>query len=172
MSINTFVPKINKQDWTSRTFTAPEGLVAGKRVLLAVSDTLANNNGQKALNVNIEFEDLEPNSWSSNFKLSFVVEGLDDAGKWYEIGYQFSSFRQLETAPRRRIVIDPNVDTFNDGIPSIVYVAGEELLRISRQRGLVPPGGFRVALYIQDNNPGPDGFQSVTCSVSGEKYDA
>lgn len=172
MSVNSFIPKINNQDWTNRTFLAPAGLVPGQRVLLATSDLLANNNGQRALNVNISFDDVVPNQWGASFELSFVVEGRDSAGNWFDIGYQFTGFRQLQVAPRRRLVIDPNVDTFNDGIPSIVYVAGDELTRISRQRGIVPPDGFRISLYLRDLNPGPSGFQQATCSVSGEKYDA
>lgn len=172
MAVNSFTPKLGGQDWVNKSFTAPPNLTPGVRVALASSDLVSNNNGQRGLNVNAEFSALSPNVPGASFELMLVVEGKDASGNWYDVGYQFSPFKYMGIAPKRRISVDPTVDTFNDGIDSTVYVANAESSRVSRQRGFIPPDGFRVCLYLVEYNPGgPNCFQSVTCSLSGEKYD-
>jgi hypothetical protein len=156
--------------WNSQTFTAPENLVAGVPVCLAQSSAISNATGQKGCRVVADFLSVIPDAPGGSFELTLLIEGKSTLGNWYPVAYQFSPFKYTALAPERQLILQPDISDFNTGIDDSVYVS-REIARISRMQGFLPSTEFRVCLMLMDNNPGPNGFQSVTVTAVGERYD-
>jgi hypothetical protein len=168
---------VNFTVWNNQTFVKPQNLVSGVPVTLAVSQEFSNTNAQRGLRLTTTYQNLVPNNNENGpagvtYELGLIIEGRDSIGSWFPIGYQFSSVKQNDQAPKRIIVLEPAISDINAGIDDVIYVGGRELARISRQQGSVPATAFRVSLILNELNPeGIGSFQSVTLSCVGEKYD-
>lgn len=146
-------------------------LPANEHVTLATSATINNSTGTLAnsLKVSVEFSGLPTGIGS--FSISSVVESLDENGEWQIVAHQFSDLRHAGQGPKRVMILQPNLDTYNAGIDDSIYVASKEIGRTSRHQGKLPEKNFRVRVLVNDTDPsGPNSFQSVTFSASGEKY--
>lgn len=136
---------------------------------LWTSPSQNNSVGLPCLRLVTEYKEITPAAFFT-CGLNVVVEA-QAGSQWYVVAYQFERFHGVGDGDQRVIVLQPDISTFNDGIDSIVYVAGATMSRISRQQGRVG-GTFRVRLLYQENAYGqPDRFQSGRFNVYGELYD-
>ena len=139
---------------------------------LLTSAEVANGGGNpfNSLKVTMEYAGLTPNQGSG--RIGVIVEAKDALGAWSPIGYQFSPVANLTSqAPKRIIIVQPDMDTFNLGIDDIVYPVDSEVARISREQGSLPATAYRVCVLLTDSDPtGPGAFQEVTISGTGEMY--
>lgn len=168
-----FIPKVSGTDIVNYTVNVPAGITNGQSILLLQSDELTNNTAQNALHLVWTVNSITPDTSGNSFNILMFAEAKDDADNWYKLGYQFSAFRFTGIAPERQMFIDPNLLTFDAGIPESIDNGSKEVTRLSKQRGVLPPTSFRFSWYITDYDVGSaNAFVSMNISVSGEKYDA
>jgi len=102
--------------------------------------------------------------------ISVVVESQNN-GNWFPIAYQFEAYRRADNGPKRIIVLQPDISTFDAGIDDIMWIGDTTAARISRQQGKVG-ATYRVRVQLKEIAHGqPNQFQSVTMSIYGELYD-
>ena len=144
---------------------------AGEKTHLLVSSEISNANSPKnSVKAIVEYSGLVPNVTSGY--IGFIVEGKDGAGNWHPLVYQFADYRSVGTAGKRILIMQPDMDTFNLGIDDIVFVAGEEEARISREQGSLPTTALRCCVILRDYDPtGTAAFEQVTINATLETYD-
>jgi hypothetical protein len=136
---------------------------------LYVSGTQSNNNGLPNCRLVVEYTELAPIELLGG--ITAVIEAMN-GGRWFPIAYQFEPFRNMDQGTQRIIHLGQTIDTYNDGIDSIVYVGGRTIARISRQQGRAT-SSFRVRLQLEETAFGmANAFQSVRASIYGEVFDA
>ena len=142
-------------------------------VLAAVSPAIDNGSSLlrfNSLKVNVTYSGLIP-AQGGTARIGALVEAIGNTGQWEPLVYQFTTFYAMNVAPVRTLILQPDMDTFNAGIDDSVYPVNYEVARISRHQGRLPETSFRMSIWIADSDPtGPNGFDRVTVSASGELY--
>lgn len=136
--------------------------------VLYTSGAISNNNNLPKLRLVVDYHDAEPGYLPNGIS---VVAEVMNGSNWYPMAYQFEPYRSIDNGTQRIILLEPEMNTYNDGIDSIVYVGDATIARISRQQGKVG-GQFRVRVILKENNYGTaQAFQSVTMSIYGDISD-
>lgn len=135
---------------------------------LYTSSNQNNNNALPSCRLVIDYSNLTPGDIPGG--ITAVVEAMNGSN-WFPIAYQFEPFRNADQGSQRILHLGPGIDTYNDGIDSIVYVGNRTTARISRQQGRAG-SAFRVKLRLEEAGYGtPFQFDSVRVSVYGELFD-
>lgn len=129
----------------------------------------SNNNGLPSLRLVVDYSDMIPNDIPGG--LSVIVEASNN-GLYIPIAYQFEPYRNAENGNQRLLLLQPNMNTYNDGIDSVVYTGGRTVARISRQQGRVGASfRVRVLLHEEPGIPESQRFQSVKIAIHGDLND-
>lgn len=162
--------------WDNQTFNAPASVPVNEQIVLASSAAISNGpTPREGLSLHIVYHSIVPNitDGQPSFTIGLVVEQEDPTGRMGPIAYQFTPFRNMGTVPERKIIMTPGMSTFSTGIDDSLFPVEKEVGRISRQQGVLLDKPFRVSLLLLDKDPlGANPFQSITVSVSGERFDA
>lgn len=146
------------------------GGVTGNGVFdLYVSATQNNNNALPGIRLIMDYSELQSPELPGG--ITAVVEAMNGSN-WFPVAYQFEPFRNVDQGNQRIVYMAPGIDTYSDGIDSIVYVGGSTVARVSRQQGRVG-SSFRLRLLLEETAfGGGNAFQSVRVSAYGELFDA
>ena len=158
--------------WTNQLVLASNFTIQpNQQIDILTSPLISNDSGTiyNSLRINIDYNNLVPDI--GNFAIGAIVEQEVSAEVWNPIAYQFSAHRTVYQGSSRIIVLQPNIDSFNQGIEDVVYPVDKEVARISRQQGKLPEAKFRLRIMLSDADPqGPYKFEQVKITANGEKY--
>lgn len=144
-----------------------QGIISNGTYDLWTSPTQNNNSGLPSMRLIVDYANVSPVDISG---VNVVVESQNN-NIWFPIAYQFEPYRNQENGSKRIIVLQPDMNTYDDGVDSIIYAGDRTIARISRQQGKVA-SSFRVRVFINETNFGNiNAFQSITLSIYGELYD-
>jgi len=150
----------------NQTFTN-QNIISNGVFDLWTSTVQNNSNGLPAMRLVVDYNNVNPTDIGG---INVVVEAQNN-GLWFPIAYQFEPYRNSENGSKRIIILQQDMNTYDDGIDSIVYVGNATVARISRQQGRAG-SSFRVRISVAETNYGTmNAFQSATISMYGELYD-
>lgn len=147
--------------WDSQTFAAPypaDGVIA-------TSPEFNNNSGLKALEVVIEYEAFTPDrdaGESADFRVNALVE-QQIGTHWYPAAYQYSHINKLSDAPKRVIIMDPNIQESSE---NYLYIGYDNIAAQTFNPGTLADK-FRVKLIVDNSGTFP--LTSLTVSGYGRK---
>lgn len=150
-------------------------IVAGEAIHVLTTPAFENDTGENfdSIRVDVEFSNLVPNIVGSPYELGVVLLAKNAQDVFKPIHYTFSPIRAGGTALARQLVLQPDMDTFNVGIDDIFFVAGDELVRVSREQGKLPQTEYQLCIILKDNDPmGANAFVSVDVEATAELYNA
>lgn len=163
--------------WDDVEVLASSYTITANQVVELLNSGAIDNSQYNSVRVEVEYKNCDPSGLGS-FYISTVTEYQNDAGLWVPLPcYQFSPFRSAGIAPKRTLIMQPNMDTFSLGVDDVYFPLTKEEGRTSRSQGtlpsgLVPTAKWRARVLLVETDPGGgNAFVSMDVDGSYEMYD-
>lgn len=119
---------------------------------LLVSSIVSNTTHDK-VKITINYTELDPLDAQGNWHIGAILEYKDANGNWTITGcHQFSALRRGDVAPLRELIMAEDISTLNLGEEETIAPLGDELCRISREKGCLPPADLRVRVVLLEKD--------------------
>lgn len=147
---------------SGQTFTQAD-VTPSKHIYISPDQN--NSSGYNSLRLVVEYSNFQN---LGGVSLQAVVETKSAGGEYFPIAYQFDPFAEGHKE-QRIMILQPDMVWLDAGIDNNIYVANQNIARISHQQGKLGPN-FRVCVNLIEPTPG--NFTSVDISIYGERYNA
>lgn len=115
----------------------------------------------KGADIIVRYNDFQA---SGGVTLSAVIEGKDNAGKYYPVGYQFNELWQTGKELFHTLDVNPDSNWADAGSPNAIFPG--ELIGYVHHQQITLPETWRVCIRI--NEPSGSTFTSVELDISAE----